>query len=284
MKFCCGVTLYYPKEEELDFIREYKYIFEYIFIYDNTDNKDFSKKNKSFFEQEGFEYISHKNNEGLSVAFNVMCKKAIYNNFSYICLFDQDSVILKKDLIEFIDFVRIDSNKDVGIYVPKIIYKHNEKNIFITKDNINQNEIDWAISSGSLVNLLAYQKTEGFDENYFIDRLDYDYCHVLKKLGYKIIEVKKVFLYQTLGEQGKGIFSTISQHSPIRHYYIFRNRLYFYFKRNEISKIVFFKVILLSLKHIVEVIFLEKQKREKLKMIIYGAKDFYKNNMGKYTI
>lgn len=283
MKFCCGVTLYYPLKEELGAIRKYREVFDCIYLFDNTDSNERLKNQKYYEDDNKFIYISNNKNEGLSVAYNTMCQKAILNDFDYICLLDQDSVIINNDLIKIINYIKIDTSRDVALYVPEINYKHKKYYMQSENDKDVGAEIEWAISSGSFINLLLYQKTEGFDEKYFIDRLDYDYCFIVRKLGYKIIKIKNAFLYQTLGEQGKGIFKGVSQHSSIRHYYVFRNRLYFYLKKNKYSNLEVIKVRLLSLKHIMKVLIFEKQKCEKLKMMIRGGRDFVENKMGKYN-
>jgi len=282
MKFCCGVTLYYPSKNELESIRKYREIFDFVYLFDNTDSSGRLNNEKFFFDDDGFVYCSNKTNEGLSVAYNIMCSQAISDGFDYICLFDQDSTILNKDVIKIIDYIHIDDMEEVAVYAPEIVYKYENIAIYSGENKARGVEIAWAISSGSFINLVAYQKTEGFDENYFIDRLDYDYCLIIRRLGYKVINIKNVLLYQKLGEQGKGIFKRVSQHGALRHYYIFRNRLYFYFKRNKISIVEVIKVGLLSLKHIVKVFLLEEQKVEKVKMMICGLKDFSQNKMGKY--
>lgn len=143
-------------------------------------------------------------------------------------------------------------------------------------------EIDWVISSRRFIELSKYKETQGFDENYFVNRLDYHYCITVKELGYKVIKIKNAFLYQTLGEQGKGIFKSISKYSHIRHYYIFKNILYYYFKKRTPSFMTASKVGILSLKQIWSVIIFEEYKTKKIKMRLKGLEDYRHNNMGKY--
>lgn len=282
MNFCCGVTLYYPSEEELNAIIKYKDIFEVVYLFDNTDSNERLDNEKYFYNDDRIIYISTKENEGLSVAYNNMCQKAISHGFDYICLLDQDSLINTNDLIKMIDYIKIYNRTDAALYVPEVIYKHENNYMKSVEDKCIGVEIDWAISSGSFINLLSYQKTEGFDENYFIDRLDYDYCITVRKLGYKVIKIKNAFLYQTLGEQGNGIFKNVSQHSPIRHYYIFRNRFYFYIDKSRISNIQYLKLIIVSLRHFIKIILFETCKIEKLKMMYRAWKDYQRGKMGKF--
>lgn len=281
MKFCCGVTLYYPRDEELKLIDGYRKNFEKVFVFDNTDSNKRLLNQEYFKNKDSVEYISKNSNEGLSVAFNMMCQKAIENGFDYICLLDQDSDFSSENIFKMINHIKSSKKKNVGIYVPEIVYKHLENNRRLRQTSISETQIKWGISSGSFINLDIYKKTDGFDENYFIDRLDYDYCIKLNRLGYKLIKIKSSYLYQDLGQSRKGIIGSVSQHSPIRHYYMFRNRLYFYAK-NESNKVKNFStIIFLSARHFLKVIFTEDEKREKIKMMVKGYKDYHDKNMGK---
>ena len=282
MNFCCGVTLYYPSKEELSSILEYREIFDTVYVFDNTDSDERIINESYYYDKDNIQYISNYKNEGLSLGFNVMSHKAIAESYQYICLFDQDSLFTSENIIKMINYIKKDYSKEVAVYVPEVIYNYENKLNKNIKSECTGIEIEWAISSGSFINLSIYEKTDGFDENYFIDRLDYDYCISVRQLGYKVVKIKNTFLYQKLGEQRKGIFKGVSQHNPLRHYYIFRNRLYFYKKNDKPSIFKGIKIGLLSFKHFMIIILLEKQKNEKFKMIIRGIRDFIGNRMGKY--
>lgn len=284
MRFCCGVTLYYPSEKDLEQIVRFRNDFEKIYVFDNTDS-DKKLSNQEYLKKyDSVSYLSKDSNEGLSVAFNLMCQMANKDCFDYICLLDQDSDFSSENILKMINHITNENSILVGIYAPKIIYRHLENNNSRQETSRSQTEIKWSISSGSFINLYLYMKTKGFDENYFIDRLDYDYCIQLNKFGYKIIRINNAFLLQNLGQLREGLFWTVSQHSPIRNYYIFRNRIFFNDK-NEIKSVlnslmVFFQ----SLKHILRVILAEDEKKEKIEMMAKGYCDYRNKKMGKYNL
>lgn len=86
-----------------------------------------------------------------------------------------------------------------------------------------------AITSGSLTNLRIHQDIGGFREDFFIDYVDTEYCLRLKQNGYAIVVCAKALLHHRLGERKS--FSALGHefrptfHSPVRLYYIFRNRI-----------------------------------------------------------
>lgn len=274
-KICCGITLYNPSMKNITTILEIAKEFDKIFLYDNTEN---NSSIRQYFSDEKFIYIYNSSNDGLAKAYNIMCNLAIEKNFDYICLLDQDSKIDKKSINKIMDKITKFGDKDIAIFSPRIEYSYKKNEI---KERLETTEVSWVISSGSFINLHVYNTIGGFDENYFIDRLDYDYSVEVKKIGKKIMIINDAILLQELGERKKFLFFYISEHEAIRHYYIFRNRLYF-FKKNK-TTLSIFKIIILSLKHILRIIFLEKNKKNKLKKIYKGFKDYKNNKMGKFS-
>lgn len=279
MKFSCGVTLFYPSINELESIIKYKESFERVYIFDNTEGQQANINSKYFRGRNDFVYISNQSNDGLSIAFNKMCERSIRDGNDFICLFDQDSVISKEDIAEIISFIKKNDSNTVGVYAPQIVYEHS--NVQKKGKEEKFEYLNWVISSGSFINLSIFSEIGGFDENYFIDRIDYDYCLTVRKLGYEIVRINNVYLYQKLGEIKKIGSIKVAEHSPVRHYYMFRNRLYFLLRRNNRSVIQLSKAFILSIRHFLQVILLEKQKYKKIKMLIRGLKDFTINKMGK---
>lgn len=283
MRFCCGVTVFYPTENELESIAKYKDVFERVYVFDNTEGVDCKKVESYFTGKNGFTYLSNQQNDGLSIAFNVMCQRAIEEGFDFVCLFDQDSFISGKDLLKMVNFIENDKSNKVGVYVPEVVYNNSGESKVIPDSDVDFIEVDWAISSGSFINLFIYRKTQGFDENYFIDRLDFDYCNTIRILGFNVIRIKNATLYQSLGEKKRVFFSNVSQHNALRHYYIFRNRMYFYLKKNKFSLYRLLKLSLISTNHLLKILVLEDQKKNKISMVIVGSKDFLCGKMGKYS-
>lgn len=281
LKFCCGITLFYPNEDELLAIKDYGEIFEKVFVFDNTDDESIKKNANKIrsYNSLNITYIAEGFNQGLSIAYNNMCELASNESFDYICLLDQDSIFSKGNIKMMFDVISTYDNKVTAVFCPQISYEH-KQNHEVCNMNINLKEVDWAISSGSFIKLSIYSKTSKFDVNYFIDRIDYDYCFFIKAEGFKIIQVKGIQLEQKLGEV---INNSISQHSPLRHYYVFRNRLYFYIIKNKKNGFMrYITSIILSLKHLFIVILFETKKREKMVMLCKGLNDFNKRKFGKY--
>ena len=149
-------------------------------------------------------------------------------------------------------------------------------------------EMKIAITSGSLMNLKVFYKIGPFIEDLFIDYVDFEYCLRLKKNKYQILQVKSAQIYHQLGELKlhKFFFKKIyvTNHSPTRYYYRTRNRLYVVRKYLNVFPSFVIRDFLIFFNELIKIIFYEKNKIKKMKMILFGIRDFMKNNYGKYDI
>jgi len=279
MKYCCGLVLFYPLNEDIENIIHYASFFEKTYIIDNTDDVIYRQKYKNYIDSFiKLEYITYGKNIGLSKAYNIMCSKAISEKFDFICLFDQDSRIDKNNLLEIINSINDYPKNDVAIFAPNVLYKHKIKKN--KKYYFKYEKVKWVISSGSFINLNIYNNIGKFDENLFIDRIDYDYCENARRNNYKIIKINTAFISQNLGEIKNGFFKNKSNHSVVRHYYIFRNRFYYYLYKKK-GFLSYIYCIILTAKHLCVILFYENNKIKKLSLVHKAYKDYSFNKLGK---
>lgn len=270
MKYAVALTLYNPSIENLNNLRKYVKNFDKVFIYDNSsDNKAYKKMIP---EDKNIYYFFNGNNDGLPRAFN----KIIYNenikDCDYICTMDQDSIFESKEIEKLKKFIESNDNDEIAIFSPFIIY--NDR-IRIPQEKILFKE--WVICSGSFIKLDVIKKNKlYYDENYFIDRFEVDLCKQLRLLGFKIIMYTNSTMNQELGTNSG---YRHSNHSPFRHYYIFRNRLYFNKKYYNTIKALGIGFIQ-SIKHIILILLFEEEKIKKFIECINGLYDYSKNKFG----
>ena len=258
------VVLYNPKANELvQNISSYGNRIEKLFCIDNSDSGLINPESLSSLDIE-IQYISMNGNEGLAKALKTGCDRALEEGFGYVLLMDQDSIFENGAVERLINAAR--ENPGYALFAPTIknIYRDEEsirrlssEIYYGIQDSLNQ-EIGYAITSGSLVNLTVYRETEGFDENLFIGQIDNDYCCRLKARGYKMLGVGSALMYQEPGRmQIRRIFGRdlhIPNLPPMRYYYIFRNERYLRKKNGRMYKE--YKVNLL--KYFVSVMIFEK--------------------------
>lgn len=269
MKFAAGITLYNPTDEDISNIKGLSSSFDKIFLFDNSDQRR-NMERCEFGEK--FEIISEGENKGLPYAFNKIIERC--SDYDFLCTLDQDSVFDDTDISAIKNYIeKSDDLGKKGVISPYIDYGYET----ITK-NESVEEVEWAITSGSFVNLSITRKENlHYDDNYFIDRMEVDMCKQLKSLGYLILVYHGSVLHQTLGEASG---HRHPNHSVLRNYYMFRNRFYFNDKWYSGAKKLFLNLSQ-TLRHIYLILMFEKEKTKKIVIMREAYSDYKNRKMGK---
>lgn len=270
MKFAAGITLYNPTIEELNKISKYEKCFDKIILFDNSE-PNYTKPIFTFSKK--FTILSDGENKGLSIAYNLIIKYLNTYDFDYLCALDQDSDFIYNEIVKIKEYLENNSSIDIGIIGPYIDYGY--------KQHIFKNVIEkrkWVITSGSFINLKIVREEQLlFDENYFIDKFEIDFCQQMIENNHEVLMYHYSILQQKLGE-----FSGYSHpnHCPLRHYYLFRNRFYFNKKWFRKPKYLFLDV-LQTIKHVFLILVCENDKFNKIKELPKAYMDYKKGMMGK---
>ena len=216
---------------------------------------------------ENVSVILNYENFGIARALNQIMKWSSNNGGDWTITLDQDSEC--SDCI--IDLYKPYLNKeDVGMLTCRYTDRNlNEENVVYNSDC---EEIDFCITSASLLKNECWKKTAGFDEYLFIDKVDNDICLKLQENGFKIICVNKVGFTHEVGKAKKISFlgkkCIIYNHNAFRRYYIARNTVYIAKKYKNIS---FIHELLHLLFYSLIIVIYEDKKIEKLSSNIRGC-------------
>lgn len=265
------VVLFNPTSDNLNTLKRISQMSTNVII---IDNSEVSTNLDQFLSYNNIIYVSNKINIGLAKALNIGIRKCIENeNCKYIALFDQDS---KPDTMMFQNMLIYLKKCDIDIAAvcPMILDLKHPANFRSKNDEI----VDIAITSGTLIPKYIFEKIGLMDETFFIDYIDYEWCLRAKSKHYKVARVKDAFLYHNMGDSSInmfGIFKPIHT-NKIRCYYIIRNQLIF------ISRI--YIPIKYRLLHFLKLfyripayIFLSKERYTSFKFILKAFKDFLRN-------
>jgi rhamnosyltransferase len=90
-------------------------------------------------------------------------------------------------------------------------------------------EVDFLISSGTLIVLSVFDEIGGMRDELFIDHVDTEWCFRARTHGYRLFAVGAAGLLHSLGDEVQrvwiGRWRSIHVHSPLRDYYMIRNTL-----------------------------------------------------------
>jgi rhamnosyltransferase len=85
-------------------------------------------------------------------------------------------------------------------------------------------DVDFLISSGSCINLAAWREVGPMDDALFIDFVDLEWCVRARAKGFTVLGAPELRLAHELGGEPVRVFGRLyPSHSPLRHYYLFRN-------------------------------------------------------------
>lgn len=235
---CAGIVLFNP-----DLIRlseNYESIsdqVETVILVDNnssniTEIKDFFSKEKKVI------FIENNNNLGVATALNQISRKSLELGFDWVYLLDQDSISSTTIIKSYEKYVE---DVNVALLTPYII--DTNKMTYDEYKSLNLpevSEVNWAITSGSLINLDVWDKVGMFADELFIDAVDIDYSIRLQINGYKQLRINAEFILQEVGNaeptflfrphkdnSGKWSWKRYyrTNHSLTRQYYMVRNNI-----------------------------------------------------------
>lgn len=229
-RVCAGVVTYNPNldllEQNLNSL--YPQVAE-VFVVDNGSNNKESL-NTLLSNYNNLRVCWNSKNYGIAQALNLLCALACKCGYSWIVTMDQDSVCDGSMIQYLAEYL----SPRYGILAPCVVFKDEGVVIHAVKNHKDQetSKISACITSGSLTNLDAWKSVGGFDEWFFIDHVDNEFCtHIIQK-GYEIVRINKAKLHQRAGEMRyiklpHGKILLLPYYSPLRNYYICRNTIYY---------------------------------------------------------
>lgn len=270
------IVIYHPPKETIKNIKAISSSVKKIYIFDNSALK--SDVVEEILKLSHTEYISFNSNKGIGYPLNYIAQKATEEGFEWLLYLDQDSYFeadsFNKMIFAFEKQKEYKKEK-VGIVSPLVIYDKNQIKDYELSDSFKQ--IFITINSGSLFNLKILKKLGGVREDFFLDRIDFEYCLRLNKYGYYVLRYNNSILYHKLGDlkilRISGLQINVTNHPPERHYYMTKNAV-------DIVKNYFFDFpshcfyeIKSIITDIIKIIFFEEKKYLKIKYIIKALTD-----------
>lgn len=247
-------------------------------------------------------------NLGIATALNIGCEKALEEGFEWCMTMDQDSNFSEEMIEKYLKTIyEYRSEKNVS-FAPSCIYKNSKpvidstvetirlglkknksllavKRKVFSKLNIYQDfsekketeNVKRVITSGNVIHLHVWKDIGKFNENLFIDEVDFDFCYRLIKSSYNILQFNFIAMEHILGNVKENIVSGYT-HSDVRLYYITRNNLWIMKKYPEFAKeftysknmrkLFFENILSLNWKN--------------LTWMVRGIRDFRHNVLGQY--
>lgn len=185
----------------------------------------------------GIEYVANGANLGIATALNQGIERLLRAGVRVALLFDQDSEPSDALLRELPAAMlrEVDAGRRVALIGPayedarlggtapfvRFGFPALQR---VAPEGTELIDVDFLITSGSCVNLAAWPQVGAMDDSLFIDFVDVEWCVRARAAGYRVAGAPWLRLAHTLGgEPARVLGRSYPGHSPLRHYYLFRN-------------------------------------------------------------
>lgn len=235
--------------------------------------------------------IKLNDNRGIAEAQNIGLRYALENNARVIGFFDQDSTVSVKIVEKLILALE---EKEISVVAPRSIDSITKEEypsqiigrFGIPKDiyseNCNPHKcVDIVISSGTFAKKEVFEKVGLFDESFFIDFVDIEWCLRCRKQGIKIWLIRDAVMEHHIGNNLRKIgVLTVNVHSPYRTYYKIRNSFLLFSK--DVGFLFCLRQLFPAIVHNFFLLFDKKRGREYMKYYFRGIEDGVCKRGGKY--
>lgn len=287
---CAGIVLYNPNInrllENFNSIRDQV---DFVILIDNFSTNIAIIKELNLIDEKTI-LIENNENKGVAKALNQITDLAKKMNYDYVYLLDQDTISSPTIISTYNDFIKFN---DVGLLTPYIVdINKTDIDSYKAQKHAKTTEVNWAITSGSLINIYFWELVGKFDEFLFIDNVDIDYSIRLKLYGIKQYRINEEYILHEVGNAvptflyiyhkdnaNKWLWRRYyrSNHSQVRNYYMVRNGIILARKYRKYRN--FYVSILMTFIYIIPKIIFEDKKISRIKIVILGIRDgFSKNN------
>ncbi len=228
---------------------------------------------------DGSKIISMGTNAGIAAAQNAGIQYALHEGAEIFGFFDQDSDADAKLIGQLEENLKIHGD---CVVAPLALEKETLKEYPVQRLNkigypsdvyvkgcTAPQKVDIVISSGMMTTAGVLSKVGNFDEDFFIDFVDIEWCLRCKKAGIPVFVIPDAILMHKIGKETVAMDKLeITVHSPVRTYYKVRNAFLLLYKK---AGVVFsVRQILPALLHNLLLIFRVEKKREYAKYYITG--------------
>lgn len=268
------VVLFEPPESVIDNIRTYVTSLNTLYVIDNTPNPD-----RAVVEQIAnvgqLRYVWLGENKGIAEALNVGAELAQAEGHALLLTMDQDSRALPGMVEELARCIAIEPN--VGMASAALAS--------LGEAGTGQYRTDFTITSGSLLRLDAWKHVGPFFDELFIDLVDTEYCLRLRRHGYTVMKSREAIILHTIGAPSSRRWFllgkvTVSNHSAVRRYYLWRNALHL---RDVYGRDLpeWFRATGRTIELLLILLY-ENDRANKLRMILRGYRDHRLGLLGRY--
>jgi rhamnosyltransferase len=198
-------------------------------IVDNGSDEAEIKMLREFAAKPLITLVLNLDNLGIARALNIGIQQAATRGFTWVLLLDQDSCV-DDDMVQTLFAVQAAFPNREQLAVIGAGFRDVNKGSCEARHEASADlweEVEFVITSGSLIPLAVHAVIGPFREELFIDSVDIDYCFRARAKGFRLIKTRKLVMSHAIGASTQHSVLWMNKwttnHSPDRRYYIARN-------------------------------------------------------------
>ncbi|WP_434931432.1 glycosyltransferase [Shewanella sp. HL-SH5] len=214
--------------------------------------------------------IKNSSNLGIAASLNVGFEKALELKADFVLTLDDDSGLSTTYVSTLMSFLLDNSNEKVvacGVI-------QNEECLTSETNSTNTQKRN-LITSGCIYPVSVISDIGFFNEDFFIDLVDFEFCTRLRRAGYALFEVPLAKMTHTIGSSVVinllGMDVIVYNHNPFRLYYQIRNVYLYIYKYLLIDPLYCAYLLINVIKVFIKIIFFESNKLARLKFYLKGT-------------
>jgi rhamnosyltransferase len=220
------------------------------------------------------EIVANSENRGIGTALNQGIRRASERGFSWALTLDQDSSPLPNLVAAAARAFDAHPGRDRLAAIGAALVGADEPTHAPARAYRPMKAV---ITSGTLHSIRAWEGLGGFREDYFIDCVDTEFCLRARAHGLEIVAATEAALVHGIGTPSRkralGRWMMPTNHSPLRRYYVTRNRLSFWRLYARTDGRFVLKDMRQSIREWIGIAFAETDRVAKLRAILAGSRD-----------
>jgi len=286
------VVTYHPEGDFCSRLQKMAAQGAFMVVVDNASNNEARTELNAVCQQYGWSIVSNSANLGVGAALNQGVRCIAERGLAWALLFDQDSEPLadmSRQMLETLHrhpLAMKVSIIGISYHDPKtgvrhqVLRPHPRFSFFFQKasvQTIDLHSVTMAITSGSLLRVSDFFILGPFDEGFFIDYIDTDFCLRCRRHGRLIAISAAARMEHSLGSRevcrrlGMAVYPL--NHPALRHYYIARNRIRMWRRYGWRYPHWWLFDVTFGVMNVVRVLVAERQRRGKLAAMVQGTWD-----------
>jgi rhamnosyltransferase len=288
---CAVFTTYHPDNGFVDRLRPLLNQVDCVIIVDNASEYQEVARLDELADGTRIRLIRNHENVGVAAALNQGIAMAIEANYAWALTMDQDSEA-EPTLFDIYRSAWKAFEQKGRIGAIGALYRAPGERISQVEPPTALHDqpyevVEAVITSGCLIRVPVFQALGGFNEALFIDCVDHEYCLRLRRNDHSVLKTTICGLRHYEGQPTRIKFlwnrPRVTNHSPLRRYYMTRNRLWLtkaYFRQEPIW---LFRFMVITVKETLRLILFENQRVLKIYATLLGCAHFVTGKMGKLS-